>query len=455
VSTPLKSIEDLQREILQEQLAQAKIERQAAKDAADEERRRREAASKAEQQKEKDAAAQTPAKSEDEAAKRKKELEERRKAVVGDLQGIQTGIANLTGASLTLPEKTVFREALVARAALEAAAAKVATMIHSKAGAGPVLITARTDQAETVLAALAFQAVISECRRQAADLLKTKTRKAGEPESTGEVETTDTETEAETTPAASADSLLGVLVSVGVAALNAISVETTIEASTRTATELETHIAVMGRLLDDKDADGQAKPPARVVHDSLGIPPKANALLTEFQALRGDLIDLQQKAEVLKAEIARLDAKKNKAQIARLESQNAEVAALAAQIASVIEAANTADAATGSTPLRAALGAYALVTGGEDDPRYIAIVPAARLNSHQTALKRRLFAPRLIVTASAEIDVVVLDAHERRIVAAGTHAEEAAFQVRFPMWWWGADDALAPKYKGLKGKVEV
>jgi hypothetical protein len=140
---PTKSVEDLQREILREQLEQAKIERQAAKDAADEERRRRDAARKQEQQ-EKDAAAQAPAKSDDAAAKRNKEREERNKAAIGDLQGIQAGITNLKGASLTLPEKTVFRESLVTRAALDGAATKAAAAIASAVKTvsepGPVLI---------------------------------------------------------------------------------------------------------------------------------------------------------------------------------------------------------------------------------------------------------------------------------------------------------------------------
>lgn len=439
---PTKSVEDLQREILREQLEQAKIERQAARDAADEERRRRDADRRQEQQA-KDAAAQAPAKSDDAAAKRKKEREERDKAAIGDLQGIQAGITNLKGASLTLPEKTVFRESLVTRAALDGAATKAAAAIASAVKEpGPVLITARTDQVETVLAALAFQAMVAVCRAEAAKL--TGRRGAAEAERPDEAETAD--------EAASPGSVLGAIIGVGVAALNALSVEMSVDMGTPEASELETHVAVMARLLEQKDA---ADSPIGVVHDSLGIPPPENTLLEDFRGLQSDLIALEQRAKTLQAQIDALDAKKDKAQIAGLEEKKAELTALAAQIAAVIEAANTVDAATGSTPLRTALRAYALVNGGEGDPRYIAIVPVARLSSHQIALKRRLFAPRLVVSASAEIDVVVIDAKERRIIAAGTHADEAAFQVRFPMGWTSDDSALVPKYTRIVGTPEV
>jgi len=434
---------ELERLLLQTQLETAQFELEQLKAAAAAEAK---AAAEAAAKEAKSRAEAEAREQEAEDKAREKAREARRAAAVADLKGVTAGIDAIKGATLVLPEKTVFRESLVARSALEQAAAAAATTIQDAAGTHPVLLTSRTDQAEIALAAIAFRELIRQCHDAASKLLPPPVAGTG-----GEFET-NAEGEDTTEAAPTPDSVFGAVLGIGVAALNALSVETTIDANSGTISELETHIAVTSRLLSDKDAHG--KPKAHVLHDSIGLPSPDSALLTEFGQLQADLLALEGEAATRQSQIDRLDPKKpaQKAQIDVLAAEKAKLTALAERIAAVIEAANTMDAASGTTPLHTALRAHAAVSG---DPRYIAVVPPARLHSHQITLKRRLFAPRLVVSASAEVDVVVLDANARRIVAAATHTGEAAFQVRFPMWWWRGDDALAPKYTALTGAVGV
>src|SRR5690606_41422831 len=122
-------------------------------------------------------------------------------------------------------------------------------------------LTARTGQAEIALAAIAFRELLRQCHDAASKLLPSPVAGAdGEVETHAEGEET---TEAAPTP----DSVFGAVLGIGVAALNALSVETTVDANSGTISELETHIAVTSRLLSDKDADG--KPNAHVLHDSI------------------------------------------------------------------------------------------------------------------------------------------------------------------------------------------
>ncbi len=408
--------EELERQLLQTQLEKARFELEQAK-----------------------AAAHTQ-------AQRDKDRDRAREDRVADLKSVAAGIDAIKGATLALPEKTVFRESLVSRAALERASAAAARAIQDAAGTAPVLITARTDQAEVVLAAIAFRELIRQCHDVASRLLHPIEIDADTPNQEPGPE-----------DAPTPDSVFDATVGVGVAALNALTVETTVEANAGTISDLETHIAVTRWLLAEQDAAGTPKPKAHVLHDSIGIPSPESALLTEFSQLQRDLIALEGAAATLQGRIAGLDPKKpaHKKQIDALSAERTALTALAERVAAVIQAANTADAATGTTPLRTALRAHALARGDDSDPRYVAIVPPARLRSHQIALKRRLFAPRLVVSASIELDVVVLDVQERRIVAAGTHVDEAAFQVRFPMWWWATRESFAPIYTPLRAPLGV
>ena len=94
-----------------------------------------------------------------------------------------------------------------------------------------------------------------------------------------------------------------------------------------------------------------------------------------------------------------------------------------------------------------------IVAAAEDPPRYLAIVRPAAIASHQIALKRRLLAPRLIVSAAATIELVLIDIRRRVIVTAGVFTGEAALQARLPMIWFGTDDELRPHYTVLKDTV--
>lgn len=115
---------------------------------------------------------------------------------------------------------------------------------------------------------------------------------------------------------------------------------------------------------------------------------------------------------------------------ARFESYAAEAAALAAGIDDfVADAIGDGDSAS---PLLEALQGERL-TGGVS---HVAIVPPARIDLHQVEQHRRLFSSRVLVTATATIDLAVLDVGERTIVASEPVRGSSAFEVVLPVWWW-------------------
>lgn len=163
---PEPTADQLQLATLKLQKETAALALQEAKDAAARGAIERAAALKAEReqvaQEKEDAAAAKKKADED---KLEKEAEQRRKATIANIGAVSSGLNSLTGSSLTLPEKTVFREALVASIALKDAGDVAAAAIIQVASAAPVtvtspgriLVTGRTDQVDTVLAALAFK----------------------------------------------------------------------------------------------------------------------------------------------------------------------------------------------------------------------------------------------------------------------------------------------------------
>ncbi|GAA5204620.1 hypothetical protein [Microbacterium jejuense] len=375
----------------------------------------------------------------DPAAERKKQEEAARQAQIAGVDAASTAIANLKGASLTLPEKTVFRDALVSSAALQGAAGQVAAAIKKSAGISVVLITGRTDQTASLLAAATFaeavEAFLASARKQ---LGEPHLRTIAMAAATDEAAATD----------AAGGSLVGAIVGLGVAAMNALTVDTTVDASSRTASETETHIAVIQALAKVRGV------PPRVLHESMGIPPVDIALIRHFHELQDVLLRLDAKSSLYAEQIDGLDAKKNASRIATLQAKKADVDAVYKAASAFVETSATADATTGITPLTKAVLANLIVAASDDSPRYLAIVRPATLASHQIALKRRLFAPRLIVSAAATIELVVIDIRRRVIATAGTFTDEAVLQARFPMVWFGSDEELTPHYSVLKGTME-
>jgi hypothetical protein len=375
----------------------------------------------------------------DPAAERKKQQEQARQAQIAAVEAASTAVANLKGASLALPEKTVFREALVSNAAVRAAATQVAEAIKACAGTSLVLITGRTDQTTSLIAAATFA--------EAVDAFLAAAQKAlGEPHTRAVATVVAAEAAAEAD--AAGGSLVGAIVGLGVAAMNALTVDTTVEATSRTASETETHIAVIQALAKVRGV------PPRVIHESMGIPPKDNTLITHFHELQAALLRLDARSSLYDEQIDALDAKKNATRIATLQAKKADVDAVSKAISAFVDKATTADATTGVDPLTTAALANLIVAAAEDPPKFLAIVRPAAIDSHQIALKRRLFAPRLIVSAAATIELVVIDIRRRVIITAGIFTGEAALQARFPMVWFGTDEELRPHYTVLKGDMK-
>jgi hypothetical protein len=438
---PVPTVDELQLQVLELQKRIAQIQLEDAQQArADRETKKAEESERIAKEKQEAAGEASTAADE----KRAKERAARRAAAVADINSISTGLTSLTSSSVTYPEKSVFREALVAATALDAAGALAAEAIRriSPAPADPILVSGRTDQVETVLACQAFREAVTGFAAAAERALKEtpedviasdRIRRAEEPKEEG------AEAGTPEVPA----SILGALVGLGVAALNALTIETAIEGAARTASELETHIAVMDALL--------ATSGAIVLHETVGLPDPNSPVLKEFQALQVLLPELDAKSLFWQRQIDKLDKddEEQKRLIDLYRARKEFVDALAVRIADFVSAANTADATSGTSPLRSALRAARLVDSPSGAPKYLAVVLAARIDSHQISLKRRLFAPRLLVSASAEIDLVVLSTADGGIKAAKTLFAEKAFQVRFPMWWWGKDERFEPRYRVL------
>lgn len=354
----------------------------------------------------------------------KKQADERRAATAADLSAGAASLATLTGSSVTFPDKTVFREHVAAAAALQRAASAVATTI-TKAAADPsatVLLTGRTDQLETVTAAAVFGEAVDELLMRAQRALPDR---------------------GIDTPSEAPGSVFGSVVAAAVSLFDLLSVETSIASSNRTATELETHVAVLHELLTPTEgATAQ-----RIVHETIGLPSETSALREKFAMLREQIPALEEYIASLAAEIAALGKDPPAAELAELQDAKKAAEDAVLQISAFVTAALTPDDASNRSPLQGALVAERLT--GTGPVRFVAVVSPARISADQIALKRRIFAPRVVVTASATIDVVVLDVTQRTIVAAASHTAEDSFQARFPMAWSADPRDLRPRYDYL------
>lgn len=425
MTTP--TTDELQRELLSLQLSQLRQDR---------------AAQQAQEREAADSAAAAATKKEQQA------LADRRAAAVADVNAVSASLGKLTGSSVTFPEKAVFREGVATKRALAAAADGVAASVRAvppqpQADAPrsyTVLVTSRADQLDMLHAMYSFRQAIAGLLH-AADAALALPRGPGR--RAGEVEAADAESEA-----ASPTSVAGALVGAAVAAFDLLSVETTVAGSERMAAELETHVAVLHALLRPS-RDGQPLEPSRVVHETIGVPAPTSELRSSFEALALRLPLLEAHAAEMDEQIAHEDAKDEVDVARKSELQRAKDAAEAvhAQIVDFTTRATTPGTSSES-PLQGAVSASRL----SPDPGvidYVAVVLPARITADQVALKRRIFAPRIVVTASATIDVLVLDVAQGTIVAAGSHTGEAAFQVRFPMAWSSDDAALQPSLHAL------
>lgn len=361
---------------------------------------------------------------------------ERDAAHAARLTAISTELGKVSGQPLTLPDAYVFRQREIAAAALAGAAEKTAQTIAGVAAAAPVLVSGRTDQAQSVLAARAFLAAVASLRTAARALLDRdlgglNLRPVVAPEEAEEPEAVPTD------PVAAAAAL-------AVAALNLLAVEVTLTASSGTATEIETHVPVLHHLLARQ---------IPVLHSSLGIPADENRVITAFAELAPLAARLVALSAAADDAIARLGKDPPADQLEPLVAAKTGAAALSATIISFVAAAVATDPGTGSSPLIVAASADQMIAGPDAEASYVAVVHPARTDAHQVSLKRRLLAPRLVVSASATIDVVVLDLKDGRIAAAATHTDARSFQVRFPMWFnpWGRPQLSNPRYTALPG----
>lgn len=425
MTTP--TTEELQRELLSLQLEQLRRDRDA------------------QQVQEREAAGSAAAAA---AKKEQQALADRRAQTVADVNAVTTSLGKLTGSSVTFPDKTVFREGVATKRSLAAAAHAVAAAIRAVTPGQPadaprpctVLVSSRSDQLAMLHAMYSFQRAIEGLRQAAAAALGMPTgpqRRAEEAEDAED-------------GAASPTSVAGALVGAAIAAFDLLSVETTIAGSERAATELETHVAVLDALLRPPPQDPPLAP-LRVVHETIGVPASTSELRSSFEELTLQLPLLVAHAAELDAQIEQ-EAAKEEPDVARksaLQRAKAATAAVQAQIEDFATRATTPGTSSES-PLEGAVSASRLSPGsGAVD--YVAVVLPARITADQVALKRRIFAPRVVVTASATIDVLVLDVAQGTIVAAGSHTGESAFQVRFPMAWSSDDAALQPSLQALDG----
>jgi len=348
-------------------------------------------------------------------------------ALAARLTAVSTELGKVTAPALTVPDG-VFRQREVTAAALSGAASRSADAIAAVAVAAPVLVTSRTDQARSVLAARAFVATVDGLQAEARALLE---HGGGSPELRTLADAEEPAAEGDegdgvpTDPIAAAAAL-------GVATLGLLSVETTVTASSGSATELETHVPVLRHLLARQ---------VPVLHESLGIPGPDNRVIAGTAALAPLAAALEALAAAAEDAISRLGKDPEPKQLRPLVTAKARGAALGARIVAFLAAAGSPDPMTGTSPLVSAAAAEQL---GSGEAAFLAIVLPARTDAHQVSLKRRLFAPRLVVSASATIDVVVIELATGRTATAASCTDARSFQVRFPMWYrpWGAGAAF-------------
>lgn len=417
-----KTVEELQREMLQLELDTKRFELEQRVAAAEE---------KPPTKGKDDAGAAADAKAAAEA-----KAAEREAALAARLSAVSTELGKVTAPALTLPD-TVFRQREITAAALIGAAAQAADTIATAAVAAPVLVTGRTDQARAVIAARSFLLAVTTLRSEAESLLEREAQErerrraleatGGEKTSEGEAgldaETDSTETE----PAATPTDPIAAAAALAVTALTLLSVETTVTASSGTATELETHVPVLRHLLERQ---------VPVLHETLGIPGTDNAVLTEFAALAPLAVALDALVAAKAEAITRLGKDVAEEKVAPLLAVKSSAQTLSTAIVTFVTGATKPDATTGESPLTSAALAARLIAGQAGDAAFVAVVLPARTDAHQVSLKRRLAASRLVVSASATIDVVVIEVADGTVKAAATHTDARSFQVRFPMWFW-------------------
>lgn len=348
-----------------------------------------------------------------EESARAKEAAARTAAVAGNLGDITKEVGKVKGGALTLPEKSVLRQSEIASAALSVAAGSAAKAIGDAVGwKDTVLVTDRIDQMDSVLVGRAFRKGMQALTKEAEAVLGKHRELAGQT-------ITDEEEPSET---AAPGTILGAVTALAVAGLNLLSVDTSVEGSTHVADALETHVAVMQGLL----------PKVAVRHGSINLPNDENEVLKEFAALLPLAARLDAKAVRSADALKALGEGADAAEVATLTAAKARAEVLAEAIRAFATTATTHDA-EGCSPLLTAARAHELTEGSEPVP--VAVVLPARIDTHQITLKRRILASKVIVTASATIDVIVLDAPSGRIIAAGSHNASRSFQIRFPMWW--------------------
>jgi hypothetical protein len=384
-------------------------------------------------------AAETTAAS-DKAAKAKAE---RHKSSIDNLEAVSSGLTKLTGSSVTFLEKSIFRDGSVSAAALDGAARAVADAIciAVPVPTDPILVTGRTNQVEVVLAYFTFVAAVNALNDAATMALGSDERR-NVIAKTAKDDAENSEAVESAAPAA-LSGVLGAVVDVAIAIMGVLTVDATIEASESTTSEIVTHIAVIQRLLNPGAPNVRAR--SAVLHETVGVPSQAGTLLIRFEALNACVPKLDMKAAEYTKKIMALGDEPDPEVLAGLTARRDAMKASSAQISDFEAKATQTDATTGKTPLFAALQAQRL-TGGAAVAKYVAIVLPARVNANQVTLKRRLFAPRIVVSASATIDLVVLDTQSSTIVAAGSYTDEKSFQVIFPMFWWGKNATCQPKY---------
>lgn len=347
-------------------------------------------------------------------------------------------LGTVSGGATTLPEAGVLLEGEIGAAALAAAAADAATVIRGATPEDPrpVLLTGRADQAQVVLAGAALRAALDVYLADADRLLATPLPDPADG-SVGDRRIEETGGEGGAgAPALATATPLGAALAAGAALLNAVAVETSVAATERTVGELQTHVAVLSALLRDG---------VDVIHDSLSVPPTESSLLDAVGSLRSYVPRLEARAAEAKTAIARLGKDPAPDEVGPLAAHLTAAQALADSIRTFLAEATAVDDA-GLSPLLAGLQAERLTSGGAT---HVAVVLPAQLSTHQITLRRKIFATRVVVTASARIDVLVLDIATGRVAAAAPARGVASFQVRFPMWWgwWGGEDKYLPRYQ--------
>lgn len=357
------------------------------------------------------------------------------------LESATTALGTVTGGSLTLPESGVLLAQEAGGAALAEACAEVADTLAGLAP-GCVLLTGRSDLATGVLARISLTATIAAYQRAANTMLAeplVPATPAGTDGTSGS-DGSGAERRADDGDGAGVTSLptpWGAAVAAGAAVLDAIAVETTVGHAERTAGDLETQVAVLGALLSRGVA---------VRHETIGIPRGSSAVLDALVVLRLSLTRVRARAVEAAALLAAVEKKAEPEAHARLTADRSAATALADDVAAFVEHVETV--ADGGSPLLEALRAEQLAEG----VTHVAVVLPARIGVHQIALRRRIFSPRVVVSASAWVDLVVVDVASGAIVVAGPVRGTKAFQLTFPMW--SLSDRL-PRYQEVATLTEA